>query len=105
MSFALAAEECLRNIDAPARPGGRTADLGADEDATREVGRIRCELAYTDPDDLAADVGPTVERLQAACAEASELVDPALLPPGQLDRVARRDGVVTARAASPEDGS
>ena len=39
------------------------------------LGRMRSELEYAGIDDLAANVGPTVERLQAACVEASELLD------------------------------
>jgi len=38
------------------------------------VGRIRSELAYTDPALLAADLPAVVARLQAATAYASELV-------------------------------
>jgi len=76
VSFALkTAEECLRNIDAPARPGGRSADFGSDEDSIRVLGRMRSELEYAGIDDLASNVGPTVERLQAACVEASGLLD------------------------------
>ena len=103
VSFALkTAEECLRNIDAPARPDGRTSGFGADEDSIRVLGRMRSELEYAGVDDLAANVGPTVERLQATCVEAERAARRPVLPPHQLHRVARRDGLVIAVAHPPE---
>jgi uncharacterized alpha-E superfamily protein len=79
--FALAqAEEALREVDGGTvvggfrgGPGGRRP-LNRVSPAAREVGRMRSELAYTDPGILAADVPGLVGRLHAVTAEVSELV-------------------------------
>ncbi len=70
------AEQCLDQVERGGRTSGsgrRTARPRASE-AAREVGRIRSELAYTDPAALAAELPQVVDRLQRACAHASELV-------------------------------
>jgi uncharacterized alpha-E superfamily protein len=74
--YALAqAEMCLDDVDGGIRPGtGGRRPLVRTSAAAREVGRIRSELAYTDPAGLAADLPLLVTRLQEACAQASELV-------------------------------
>jgi uncharacterized alpha-E superfamily protein len=76
VSYALAqAEQALDDVDGGQRPNsGRRRPLVRASAAAREVGRIRSELAYTDPVDLAADLPEVVARLQAATAHASELV-------------------------------
>mgnify|MGYP001359429253 CR=1 FL=1 len=76
VSYALAqAEQALDDVDGGQRPNsGRRRPLVRASAAAREVGRIRSELAYTDPVELAADLPHVVARLQAATAHASELV-------------------------------
>jgi uncharacterized alpha-E superfamily protein len=75
VNYALAqAEMCLEQVDGSTGPSGRRQAQPRTSEAAREVGRIRSELAYTDPAVLAADLHDTVVRLQAACAYASELV-------------------------------
>lgn len=76
VSYALAqAEQALDDVDGGQRAsGGRRRPLVRTSEAAREVGRIRSELAYTDPATLAADLPDTIARLQAASAHASELV-------------------------------
>lgn len=75
VNYALAqAEMCLEQVDGMTGPSGRRQAQPRTSAAAREVGRIRSELAYTDPAELAADLNGTVMRLQAACAYASELV-------------------------------
>ena len=76
VSYALAqAEAALDDVDGGLRPNsGRRRPLVRTSAAAREVGRIRSELAYTDPALLAADLPAVVARLQAATAYASELV-------------------------------
>jgi uncharacterized alpha-E superfamily protein len=76
VNYSLAqAELCLDHVDGgrPSANGRRQAQPRVSA-AAREVGRIRSELAYTDPIDLANDLHATVARLQVACAHASELV-------------------------------
>lgn len=68
------AEQCLEQVDGGASAHGRRQAQPRVSAAAREVGRIRSELAYTDPAVLAADRPAVVERLQDACALASELV-------------------------------
>ena len=68
------AEQCLEQVDGSTGPSGRRQAQPRASAAAREVGRIRSELAYTDPTVLATDLHDTVTRLQAACALASELV-------------------------------
>ena len=77
VNYALAqAEQCLDQVDGGARltSNGRRQAHPQVSAAAREVGRIRAELAYTDPVVLAQDLPATVARLQQACAHASELV-------------------------------
>ena len=75
VNYALAqAEMCLEQVDGSTGPSGRRQAQPRTSAAAREVGRIRSELAYSDPAALAADLNGTVMRLQAACAYASELV-------------------------------
>jgi uncharacterized alpha-E superfamily protein len=76
VSYALAqAEAALDAVDGGQRPSsGRRRPLVRTSAAAREVGRIRSELAYTDPATLAAELPLVVERLQEATAHASELV-------------------------------
>jgi hypothetical protein len=65
----------------PAAGGGRAShprhgrgQLPRASAAAMEVGRIRADLAYSDPVLLAHDLPSTIARLQAACAHASEMV-------------------------------
>lgn len=80
VNYALAqAELCLDQVDVGASPVGSPMQLRRGvqprvSDAAREVGRIRSELAYTDPVALAMDLPATMARLQDSCAHASELV-------------------------------
>ncbi|MCB0971881.1 MAG: alpha-E domain-containing protein, partial [Acidimicrobiales bacterium] len=69
------AERCLAQVEGSRSPAdGQRRSTHRSSDAAREVGRIRSELAYADPVELAADLAGTVRRLQDACAHASELV-------------------------------
>lgn len=64
VAFALdRAERALREI------ATSTASTDA---AVRTIGRIRAELTYTAPDDLAAEVGTVLAHLQDACGRADE---------------------------------
>ncbi|MFN8017670.1 MAG: alpha-E domain-containing protein [Acidimicrobiales bacterium] len=80
VNYALAqAEQCLDQVDVGSVALGSTMQLRRGvqprgSDAAREVGRIRSELAYTDPVALAMDLPATMARLQDSCAHASELV-------------------------------
>ncbi len=76
VNYSLAqAEQCLIQVDGRVgHNGGRRSATPRVSAAALEVGRTRSELAYTDPAVLAADLPGTVTRLQAACAQASELV-------------------------------
>lgn len=75
VNYALAqAEMCLDQVDGSGLTNGRRQAQPRVSAAAREVGRIRSELAYTDPVALARDLPATVARLQEACAHASELV-------------------------------
>lgn len=75
VNYALAqAEMCLDQVDGGSSANGRRQAQPRVSAAAREVGRIRSELAYTDPVTLARELPETVARLQAACAYASELV-------------------------------
>lgn len=76
VSYALAqAEHALDDVDGGQRTnGGQRRPLARNSAAAREIGRIRSELAYTDPAMLAADLPAVVARLQEATAHASELV-------------------------------
>ena len=77
VNYALAqAEQCLDQVDGGGRlrSDGRRHTQQRVSAAAREVGRIRAELAYTDPAELARDLHATVGRLQAACADASDMV-------------------------------
>jgi uncharacterized alpha-E superfamily protein len=75
VNYALAqAEQCLEQVEGSIGSSGRRQAQPQISAAAREVGRIRSELAYTDPAILAADLHDTVVRLQRACAYASELV-------------------------------
>lgn len=74
--YALAqAETALDAVDGGgSAAGGRRRPLVRTSEAAREVGRIRSELAYTDASALALNLPELVGRLQAATADASELV-------------------------------
>jgi uncharacterized alpha-E superfamily protein len=74
--YALAqAEQCLQQVEGGrSTPGTRRGAVPRSSAAAMEVGRIRAELAYSDPVLLAHDLPATISRLQAACAHASELV-------------------------------
>ncbi len=77
VNFALAqAEQCLDQVEGGSRlsPNGRRQAQPRVSAAAREVGRIRADLAYTDPVELARDLPNVVDRLQEACALASELL-------------------------------
>jgi len=66
VAYALAqAETGLREV---------AAGTGSPEHAVRIIGRVRSELTYTGPDDLARDGGEILVRLQEACRRTDELV-------------------------------
>jgi uncharacterized alpha-E superfamily protein len=67
-------ELCLDQIDGMVPTGVRRHIRPRTSAAAREVGRIRSELAYSDPVALAGDLHGSVGRLQESCAHASELV-------------------------------
>lgn len=69
------AEQCLQQVEGGRPPtGSRRGALPRASAAATAVGRMRAELAYSDPVDLASDLAASIDRLQAACAHASELV-------------------------------
>ena len=59
------AESSLREI---------ATSTGTLDTAVRIIGRVRSELTYTGPDDLARTTEATLTRLQDACRRADELV-------------------------------
>ena len=66
--FALSrAEQCLENLESSAR-------AGFVNDAQRVLGRMRAELEYRSLSDLMSDLPQEMERLQLACANATEAV-------------------------------
>lgn len=66
--FALSrAEQCLENLESSARAGFQS-------DAQRLLGRMRAELEYRSLADLVDDLPQEMERLQVACATATEAV-------------------------------
>ncbi len=75
VTYALAqAEQCLEQVEGQGGANGRRSATPQVSAAAREVGRIRSELAYIDPHQLAANLPDVVARLQTACAQTSELV-------------------------------
>jgi uncharacterized alpha-E superfamily protein len=66
--FALTrAEQCLENLEAGSRAGFQN-------DAQRQLGRMRAELEYRSLSDVMDDLPAEMERLQTACAMATEAV-------------------------------
>ncbi|WP_203335823.1 alpha-E domain-containing protein [Nocardioides limicola] len=62
------AEQCLTNLEST----GQRA--GFENDAHRLLGRIRAELEYRSLSDVLADLPSAMERLQHACAAATEAI-------------------------------
>ncbi len=73
MAALLAAEGCLVDLEA-AHGTGRRARVGADTDAQRLLGRARTDLAYRSPEELIADLGPVLERLERTCSQVNDAV-------------------------------
>ena len=68
MVFALnRAEQCLDNLESSQRAGFQN-------EAQRLLGRTRAELEYRSLADLMTDLPQEMERLQVACANATEAV-------------------------------
>jgi len=61
------AEQCLENLESSQRAGFRN-------DAQRLLGRMRAELEYRSLADLMPDLPAEMERVQVACANATEAV-------------------------------
>jgi uncharacterized alpha-E superfamily protein len=61
------AEQCLENLESSQRAGFRN-------DALRLLGRMRAELEYRSLADLMTDLAAEMERVQVACANATEAV-------------------------------
>lgn len=61
------AEQCLENLESSQRAGFQN-------DAQRVLGRMRAELEYRSLSDLMTDLPQEMERLQVACATATEAV-------------------------------
>jgi uncharacterized alpha-E superfamily protein len=61
------AEQCLDNLESSQRAGFQN-------DAQRLLGRMRAELEYRSLSDLMPDLPQEMERLQVACANATEAV-------------------------------
>jgi uncharacterized alpha-E superfamily protein len=61
------AEQCLENLESSQRAGFRN-------DAQRLLGRMRAELEYRSLADLVSDLPAEMERVQVACANATEAV-------------------------------
>ena len=59
------AEQCLENLESSQRAGFRN-------DAQRLLGRMRAELEYRSLADLSNDLAAEMERVQVACANATE---------------------------------
>jgi len=59
------AEQCLENLESSQRAGFRN-------DAQRLLGRMRAELEYRSLADLTNDLAAEMERVQVACANATE---------------------------------
>jgi uncharacterized alpha-E superfamily protein len=62
------AEQCIENLES----GGQRA--GFQNEAQRLLGRMRAELEYRSLSDVMADLPHEMERLQHACAQATEAV-------------------------------
>lgn len=62
------AEQCLDHLD----PSGQRA--GIQDEARRLLGRMRAELEYRSLNDVVADLPAEMERLQRACALATDAV-------------------------------
>lgn len=54
--------------------GEIATSTGSPDTAVRIIGRVRSELTYTGPDDLARTTEATLTRLQDACRRADELI-------------------------------
>ncbi|HKD98502.1 MAG TPA: alpha-E domain-containing protein [Micromonosporaceae bacterium] len=73
LSALMAAEGCLTELEATLRTG-RTARVGSATDAQRLIGRARTDLAYRSPEELIADLGPVLERLERTCSQVNDAV-------------------------------
>lgn len=72
------AESCLERLD-PQRDR-----LGISDEARRRLGRIRTSLEYRRPDDVLAELGPQMLRVQRAVTAASDAVARRYFPTGAL---------------------
>lgn len=67
------AEDCLGELESTLGIS-RTARVGMGTDAQRLLGRARTDLAYRSPEELLADLGPVLGRLEQTCSRVNEAV-------------------------------
>jgi uncharacterized alpha-E superfamily protein len=69
----MTAEGCLSDLEL-ALGISRTTRVGMGTDAQRLLGRARTELAYRSPDELIADLGPSLHQLERTCTRLNDAV-------------------------------
>jgi uncharacterized alpha-E superfamily protein len=69
----MTAEGCLAELEASVGLS-RTSRVGMGTDAQRLIGRARTDLAYRSPDELLADLGPVLGRLEQTCTRVNEAI-------------------------------
>jgi uncharacterized alpha-E superfamily protein len=67
------AEDCVVELESSLGMS-RTSRVGMGTDAQRILGRARTDLAYRSPDELIADLGPVLERLERTCTRVNDAV-------------------------------
>jgi uncharacterized alpha-E superfamily protein len=67
------AEGCVTELES-ALGMSRVTRVGMGTDAQRILGRARTDLAYRSPDELIADLGPVLERLERTCTKVSDAI-------------------------------
>jgi uncharacterized alpha-E superfamily protein len=67
------AESCIGELESTLGMS-RTARVGMGTDAQRILGRARTDLAYRSPDELIADLGGVLERLERTCTRVNDAV-------------------------------
>jgi uncharacterized alpha-E superfamily protein len=85
------AESCVTELEG-ALGMSRTIRVGMGTDAQRILGRARTDLAYRSPDELIADLGPVLERLERTCTRVSDAISVRYFR--QTAAVAWRSGLV-----------
>jgi uncharacterized alpha-E superfamily protein len=67
------AEGCVTELEG-ALGMSRTTRVGMGTEPQRILGRARTDLAYRSPDELIADLGPVLERLERTCTRVSDAI-------------------------------